>query len=204
MSITISLLHARTYFYSAMKTPAFKPRQRSLVDHARSSASPVNGYHMSKQNPDVLDRLCSPSPSHRDTLLHKKTLSPAMVCVGAGSSMLMSARNGHQAPGQSSLVKQMLNDKHRAPTSLVHLATRGKTFRSGVNISPVVVKLSGTGTYDLPSNSPSLNSSREEGSSTENGAHETGLRSTNGEGSPVKTRDPCDKNVVMSALRQRR
>ena len=187
-----------------MKTPAFKPKQRSLVDHARSSASPVNGYHMSKQNPDVLDRLCSPSPSHRDTLLHKKTLSPAIVRVGAGSSMLMSARNGHQAPtGQSSLVKQMLNDKHRAPTSLVHLATRGKTFRSGVNISPVVVKLSGAGTYDLPSNSSNLNSTREEGSSAENGA-EAGLKSTNGEGSPVKTRDPCDKNVVMSALRQRR
>lgn len=116
----------------------------------------------------------------------------------------MSARNGHQAPGQSSLVKQMLNDKHRAPTSLVHLATRGKTFRSGVNISPVIVKLSGATTYDLPSNSTSsYNSNREESSSAENGA-EAGLRSTNGEGSPVKTRDPCDKNVVMSALRQRR
>ena len=204
MSITICLLQTPTYLHSAMKTPAFKPRQRSLVDHAHSSASPVNGYHMSKQNPDVLDRLCSPSPSpsHRDTLLHKKTLSPAMVRVGAGSSMLMSARNGHQAPGQSSLVKQMLNDKHRAPTSLVHLATRGKTFRSGDNISPVVVKLSGTGTYDLPSNPSSLNSSRE-GSSAEIGA-EAGSRSTNGEGSPVKIRDPCDKNVVMSALRQRR
>ena len=186
-----------------MKTPAFKPKQRSLVEHARSSASPVNGYHMSKQNPDVLDRLCSPSPSHRDTLLHKKTLSPAMVHVGAGSSMLVSTRNGHQAPGQSSLVKQMLNDKHRAPTSLVHLATRGKTFRSGVNISPVVVKLSGAVTHDLPSNSSSLNSSREEGNGTENGA-EASSRSTNGEGSPVKSRDPCDKSVVLSALRQRR
>ena len=173
------------------------------MEHARSSASPVNGYHMSKQNPDVLDHLCSPSPSHRDTLLHKKTLTPAMVRVGAGSSMLISARNGHQAPGQSSLVKQMLNDKHRAPTSLVHLATRGKSFRSGVNISPVVVKLSGAATHNVPSNSSSLNSSREEGSSTESGA-EDNLRSTNGKGSPVKGRDPCDKNVVLSALRQRR
>lgn len=186
-----------------MKTPAFKPKQRSLVEHALSSASPVNGYHMSKQNPDVLDRLCSPSPSHRDTLLHKKTLSPAMVRVGTGSGMLTNARNGHQAPGQSSLVKQMLNDKHRAPTSLVHLATRGKTFRSGVNISPVVVKLSGAVTHDPSSNSSSLNSGQEEGNSAENGA-EASLRSTNGEVLPVKSRDPCDKNVVLSALRQRR
>ena len=174
------------------------------MEHARSSAAPVNGYHMLKQNPDILDCLCSPSPSHRDTLLHKKTLTPAMARVGAGSSMLISARNGHQAPGQSSLVKQMLNDKHRAPTSLVHLATRGKTFRSGVNISPVVVKLSGAATHNLPLNfSSSLNSSREEGSSAENGT-EASLRSTNGEGPPVKSQDPCDKNEVLSALRQRR
>ena len=173
------------------------------MEHARTSASPVNGYHMSKQNPDVLDRLCSPSPSHRDTLLHKKTLTPATVRVSAGGGVLIGARNGHQTPGQSSLVKQMLNDKHRAPTSLVHLATRGKAFRSGVNISPVVVKLSGAVTHNLPSNSSSLNSSREENGSAENHA-EASLRPSSGEGSPGKSRDPCDKNVVLSALRQRR
>ena len=167
------------------------------MEYAHSSASPVNGFHMLKQNPDVLDRLCSPSPFHRDTLLHKKTLSPAMVRVGAGSGV---AQKGHLASGQqSSLVQQMLNDKHRAPTSLVHLATRGKSFRSGINVSPVVVKLSGNMTYDLPSNSSSLNPSREDGSGSENGAE-----ATNGERLPVKSRDPCDKDVVLSALRQRR
>ena len=172
------------------------------MEYAHSSASPVNGFHMSKQNPDVLDRLCSPSPSCRDTLLNKKTLSPAMVRVGAGSGMFTSgvARKGHLASGQqSSLVQQMLNDKHRAPTSLVHLATRGKSFRSGINVSPVVVKLSGNTMYDLPSNSSSLNPSREDGSGSENGAE-----ATNGERLPVKSRDPCDKDVVLSALRQRR
>ena len=164
---------------------------------------------MSKQNPDVLDRLCSPSPSHRDHLLHKKTLTPATVRVGggAGGGVLIGTRNGH-SPGQSSLVKQMLNDKHRAPASLVHLATRGKSFRGSVNISPVVVKLSGAAPQNLPSSasgSSSLNSSREEIHviAQENG-HEVNPRLSDGEGLPGKKTDPCDKNVVLSALRQRR
>ena len=188
-----------------MKTPAFKPKQRSLVDHARSStSSPLNGYHMSKQNPDVLDRLCSPSPSHRDHLLHKKTLTPATVRVGGGGGgVLIGGRNGHSAT-QSSLVKQMLNDKHRAQASLVHLATRGKSFRNGVNISPVVVKLSGAAPQSLPSSSASsLNLSREENKIVENGS-EVSSRPSDGEASSGNKVDPCDKNVVLSALRQRR
>ena len=170
------------------------------MDHSRSSASPVNGYHMSKQNPDVLDRLCSPTPDH---LLHKKTLTPATVRVsGGGGGILIGTRNGH-LPGQSSLVKQMLNDKHRAAASLVHLATRGKSFRPGVNISPVVVKLSGVApSQGLPSNSSSTSNQGESGS-PENSA-EVKSRSSDGEGSAGKSRDPCDKNVVLSALRRRR
>ena len=169
------------------------------MEHARNSASAVNGYHMSKQNPDVLDHICSPSPSHRDHVLHKKTLTPAMVKVSGGGGILNLTRNG-QSPGQSSLVKQMLNDKHRAPASLVHLATRGKSLRTSVTISPVVVKLSGAPPKSLPS---SLNSSKEENGTPENGA-EVNTRLSNGEGSSGKSADPCDKNVVLSALRQRR
>ena len=171
------------------------------MDHARSSsASNVNGYHMSKQNPDVLDRLCSPSPSHRDHLLHKKTLTPATVRVGGGGGVLNLTRNGHLL-GQNSLVKQMLNDRHRAPASLVHLATRGKSFRTGVNVSPVVVKLSGATPQSLPS---SLNSSREENTTPENGSADSSTRLSEIKVASGKREDPCDKNVVLSALRQRR
>ena len=202
--ICTSLSHTHTH--SAMKTPAFKPKQVSLVDQAaRASASPINGYHMSKQNPDVLDRLCSPSPSHRDHLLHKKTLTPATVRVGGGGSgVLVGGRSSH-SPSQSSLVKQMLlNDKHRAPASLVHMATRGRGLRTGVNVSPVVVKLSGPPTQTLPPPAATPDSvAPVPNSMVENGT-EVDKTAVVGEGSPGKKSDPCDKNVVLSALRQRR
>ena len=188
-----------------MKTPAFKAKQMSLVDQAaRASASPVNSYHMSKQNPDVLDRLCSPSPSHRDHLLHKRTQSPAVVRVGGGSGVLVGGRNGH-SPAQSSLVKQMLlNDKHRAPASLVHLATRGKAFRTGVNVSPVVVKLSGSPAVQTLPSSLTSDSNQERSGVLENGSTEAEHKSVDRGGQSGKISDPCDKNVVLSALRQRR
>ena len=159
---------------------------------------------MSKQNPDVLDRLSSPSSSHRNPLLHKKVvLTPAVVRGRAGSSGIL----GHHVGGGGSLVKQMMNEKHRAPTSLVHLATRGKAFRTGVSVSPVVVKLSGVAmTHNIPSHSSSSSSSRAEGISTGNSAsRDSGCSmSPNEMRPPVTVQDPCDKNVVLSALRQRR
>ena len=117
--------------------------------------------------------------------------------------MLVGGRSSH-SPAQSSLVKQMLlNDKHRAPASLVHMATRGRGLRTGVNVSPVVVKLSGAPTQSLSSAATPDAVAQVPSNAVENGTEVEKTR-TEGEGSPGKKSDPCDKNVVLSALRQRR
>ena len=138
---------------------------------------------MSKQNPAVIDQLYSPSPassSHKNNLY--KTASP--LFNGLNHSRHLNGNRSGRTQVQSFL-RQTLNRRNSLPggtgTSLVHLAIQGRQRKyDSVPVSPVIVRLSG--------------SSLDEGKGMELGRLEEEETAVN----------PCDKDVVISALRQKR
>lgn len=150
---------------------------------ASSPLSLSHHYHMSRQNPAVLDKLYSidqPSPSQEELLY--KTHSPG---VNRAASSTLTARHlsGHSPHVglQSSLVKQTLSHRSSLPSaaaagsSIVQLAAR----RTHHSISPVVVRLAGP-----------------------DSALEPHRYSTSPRGE--RAADPCSKDAVVLALKQKR
>lgn len=158
---------------------------------------------MSRQNPDVLDQMyssLSSSGDHeslaqsmgRESITRNRAESPYLSGrINGYHSVAVSPRMGRTgAVSQVSYLRQMLDSRRSrsaSPSSLVQLATRkgvgkmGRLLKSGVG-SPVMVKLAG----------PGMKSTSERKEVQEE-------RTVNGFAS-----NPCDKEVVLSALRQRR
>eukprot|EP00731_Ephydatia_muelleri_P015342 Em0008g1062a len=163
---------ARLNFSPSVQSPTPLPK-RAPSSHLTLSHRPGE-YHMTKQNPAILDHLHSPrQASVKDPLIYKSptyfpppptqyTRSPLVH----NTSLLQHAINSHR-------------NSQPVGTSLVQLAVRGSK-RNGENglASPMIVRLSGAGSALRP-----------------RGGEEE-------EEHPVA--NPCDKDVIMSALKQRR
>ena len=135
---------------------------------------------MSKQNPAVLDFLYS-SPSSTQSY---KAASP-LFNYSYTNGFPVASRNG-RTPLHTSLLRQTLsnnkrrNSLPRTGSSLVHLAAQRKHRNyDSVPVSPVIVRLSGPASTVEDTTS----------------AHKD-------ENGKVKV-NPCDKNVVISALKKR-
>ena len=184
--------------YSSVKSQNSIP-SRGLMNgnYVHLSSSPINNntlqtyfqnrgkYHMSRQNPDVLDRMYASSNQQLQKISDNSVLND-------GQSPVMIGPSGHTGtvhftpPYQTTLLRQMLNARRlrsTPPSSLVELATMkgGRLLRKSV-ASPVVVKLAGV-----------KRSNREESG-----------RGKIVNGREQSTPNPCDKEVVLKALRQRR
>lgn len=180
-------------FHSSLATPRPTPQMHRLSgDHpGPSGTSRLGEYHRSKQSPSVLDQFLSPPttlsrPSHT---LYKSspTLNINLERFNSrsgGTGVLLSPSRRARTPLQAPLLPARLSDQRPSPfgPSLVNLAVRGRLRQSqSAAVSPVVVQLS----------SPS----------TSSGSSEVSQRIHNqGENRP----DPCDKEVVISALKQKR
>lgn len=149
---------------------------------------------MSRQNPNVLDQMCAPAPRPAGQDLrgnegggwhHKGAVSVGETAqTSKANHMSWKLNNYTPSPRQSSYLHHVL--KHRSqsnsPSSLVQLATRnspGRLLKYGIGRSPVTVRLAGV--------------KKEENKPME-------VRSI----SEDQQTDPCNKEVVLSALRQRR
>lgn len=149
---------------------------------------------MSRQNPNVLDQMYSPNQSTQGR--------ESVYTIGSRESPL----NGHRTLGvsprlggtgavsQVSFLRQMLNSRRARSASpgLVQLANRNGVGRTGrllkygvVGVSPVTVKLAG------------VKGIGEKGKMQPSGV-------TNGLDQNQRMPNPCDKEVVLSALRQKR
>lgn len=168
----------RHSFATANLPPTFSPL----------STSRMGEYHRAKQNPAVLDQFySSPSQTHLARNLYKTTPTPLSnsdrfgVPPGRQGSGFAPLRRA-QTPIQGSLFKGHLQTHHSSPpgTSLVSLAVRGRLRQTeSLPVSPVIVQLSNpteAGSTSRDSNAPA--------------------------GTP--SLDPCNKEVVISALKQKR
>lgn len=194
--------------FSSVKSPSTLPKRRALIPMSRSTPTNTTpfrstnnrlaDYHMSKQNPDVLDRMYSSSvpSSPRTSPLRSQMRNSPVYHNHSGTSSTSSSpgaqfqnRTSH-TPNQMSLLRQTLRAnkaQSSSKSSLVQLATQRTSVKlSGpaASISPVVVRLSRGA--DTP---PSPRLSR--GSSTVGGNEE-------------QARNPCDKDTVLLALRSKR
>ena len=175
---------------------------------------------MSRQNPDVLDKLY-PSPERdapensphqfqnvlelRDGRFAATTANkPVLETVNGHYSSLVSPNfpRGGVPPPQVSFLRQMLNSRRSqsvSPSSLVQLATRGggvRVRRGGGRLlkgrllgqSPAMVKLAGVGKTSQGSEVRDLLQQQQQQLN----------------GLDQQTHNPCDKETVLSALRQRR
>lgn len=153
---------------------------------------------MSRQNPDILDEMYTPPLASRGVGIGKEGGWETGNAMGnretrqAGPISSFSWRLNSMSPrlggtrnlSHNSHLHQVL--KHRSqgssPSSLVQLATKknaGRLLRNGIGRSPVTVKLAGV--------------KKEESQPMD-------VR----EMSVGESKDPCDKEVVLSALRQKR
>ncbi len=194
--------------FSSVKSPSTLPKRRALIPMSRttptnttpfrSTNNRLADYHMSKQNPDVLDRMYSSSvPSSPQTSPLRSQIRNSPLYHSGSSSTSSSPgvqfqnRMSH-TPSQMSLLRQTLRAnkaQSSSKSSLVQLATQRTSVKlngPAASISPVVVRLSRGA--DTP---PSPRLSR--GSST-----------NTGEGNEEQARNPCDKDTVLSALRSKR
>ena len=168
-------------YYSSVKTPPTAVRRLPYneINTMSNVGNRLGDYHMSKQNPAVIDQLYSP---HKSSLY--KTASP--LFNGLSHSGHLNGNRGGRTQIQTFL-RQTLNRRNSLPgggtgTSLVHLAIQGRQRKyDSVPVSPVIVRLSG-------SSLTGSNKGAELGSLDEEEA----------------TVNPCDKDVVVSALRQKR
>lgn len=162
-----------------------------------SGSSRLGEYHRSKQSPAVLDQFFSPPTtlSHPSHALYKgsptvninserfNVFSP----LSEGTALALSPSRRARTPLQSSFFPRRLSDQRASSfgSSLVNLAVRGRLRQShSAAVSPVIVQLS---TPSTPSGS--------------GGTSEVSQRiQSQGENQP----DPCNKEVVISALKQKR
>lgn len=200
-------------FCSSVNSPTL-PKKRALITMSRIPHTPLAitpptrnmnarlaDYHMSKQNPDVLDRMYSSSlPSSQNSHLANHMISPSPYHSGSGSTnsspgVLFQSRISH-TPNQSLLRQTLKASKAQtsSKSSLVQLATqRGSSIRLNnvSTISPVLVKLS-RGSDTPPS---AVRSTSELTMPT---VSETGVIGSTQSG------DPCDRDTVLTALRSKR
>ena len=173
--------------------------------------SKIGDYHMSRQNPDILDRMyarTAPTPGVggvvAKTINQKESGSPICHTPKTRQPGAMRLQDGCSpsdldSPHQIPLLRRMLNarkEKTNSPRSVVELATRGGRGK-GVGLlkkkgrSPVVLTIGGgrprrVGGRGLRS--------------WEEVSEGIGLEE---EPAGKKARqDPCDKEVVLEALRQ--
>lgn len=175
--------------------------------------SRMGRYHMSRQNPDVLDHMyasqATPTPQppstqqtrnfHRELIYTPQKSRPHHTAI-LGPYAVPADLNS--VPPQPSLLRQMLNARRAQSSSpsnsVVQFATRnGRRGRVGGGllkrglVSPVVVRLAGV---------------RRRGDET-CGGRERGWDGEDAgrfEREARDGRDPCDKEVVLDALRQKR
>ena len=145
---------------------------------------------MSKQNPAVIDQMYSSSASPQKDQLYK-TVTPLMSRNTRlnGSGILV--RND-STPGHTSLLKQTLGKIHQnslpGHSSLVQLAVRGSQRQyDSIGVSPVIIKLSGPEPTTREGLNPDL-----------------GMETSSWQNDRREVVNPCDKNVVLSALKQKR
>ena len=204
-------------------TSALRSPMTSVYQTTRS----LGEYHMSRQSPDVLDQMYSSSgaadnPDNPTHQFHhgdpggiiEPSYPPAVdrSALGRlnGHASAVIHRRGNSP--QLSYLRQLLNSRRSqspSPSSLVQLAARsgvgvGVGVRRGggrllrrhmVGGSPAVVKLAGVGRT-----SSEGEGERERGEGNQQQQQPQQL--TNG--LEERPRNPCDKEVVLSALRQRR
>lgn len=166
-------------------TPSLPPTLSPL------GTSRMGEYHRAKQNPAVLDQFySSPSQTRLARNLYKTTPTPLSnsdrfgLPPGRQGSGLAPLRRA-QTPVQGSLLKGRLQTYHSSPpgTSLVSLAVRGRLRQTeSLPVSPVIVQLSN------PTDAGNTSFS--------------GRDSSAPAGAP--SLDPCNKEVVISALKQKR
>lgn len=162
-----------------------------------SGGSRLGEYHRSKQSPAVLDQFFSPPTtlSHPSHTLYKS--SPTVNINSErfnvfsprseGPAVPLSPSRRARTPLQSSLLPRRLSDQRASSfgPSLVNLAVRGRLRQShSAAVSPVIVQLS----------SPS----------TPSGSGGTSELSQRTQGQGENQPDPCNKEVVISALKQKR
>lgn len=199
--------------FSTVKSPMVHPKKVSLMNVNRhsehSSITPLRNrladYHMSKQNPDVLDRMYSSLPSspvNGYRPLNNHTFTPPVhhnSSINSHSGMGLSFQNrATHTPVQMSLLRQTLKANRGqgsfglSQTSLVQLATQKGSLRINGSpaISPVVVRLSRGSELPVERQGDSESTALSDGDATS--PREGGLG------------NPCDKDVVLSALRRRR
>jgi hypothetical protein len=152
---------------------------------------------MSRQNPNILDEMYTPPPPNQDTGIGKEVRwdngdvgnneetrkSSHLSRRLKDFSMSPGLGGGTGSLSQNSYLRQVLKQRSRSssPSSLVQLATRknaGGLLKKGIGRSPVTVRLAGV--------------RKEEGQPEVKGV------------SAEERTNPCDKEVVLSALRQKR
>ena len=151
---------------------------------------------MSKQNPAILDRMySSPSSPQKEQLY--KTVSPFVNHTARLNGSGIVSRNC-RSPLHASLLRQTLGRVHRnslpGQSSLVHMAVHGsQRHYDSVGVSPVIVKLSSPDNKE-----PTDRSGLSRGLTTEASSWQ------NGERMSTAAPNPCDKTVILSALKQKR
>lgn len=167
---------------------------RPLALSPSGASSRLGEYHRAKQNPAVLDQFFSPPTVSRVSQSLYKS-SPAVPAISerfnvlssrpGGSSVPLSPSHRAQTPRQSSMLPGRLPDRVSPfGTSLVGLAIRSRLRQTESRaVSPVIVQLSN------PSSPSGLTSSNLPQSIQGQGENQL---------------DPCNKDVVISALKQKR
>ena len=193
------VIFARTHIdhahnYSSVKTPPLRSKRLLYNDVTPTNFNNRLGeYHMSKQNPAVLDRMySSPSSPQKEQLY--KTVSPLVNHTARLNGSGIVLRNC-RSPLHTSLLKQTLGRVRRNPLpGLVHMAVHGSQRRyDSVGVSPVIVKLSSPDSRESTNRNESSGELSLEASSWQND-----------ERTSMAAPNPCDKTTVLSALKQKR
>jgi len=213
---------------SSVNSPSNVAKKRPLINISKTPKTPQSAmssrladYHMSKQNPEMLDRMTSPSAHSRHTMVNNYTASAQYQYLGSnstGSSPYNTSMPGSHSvgsspyrfpgsnstgsspyhslgsnsalspfpsntPGTPSLLRQSLQAskaQSQARSSLVHLATQRSSVRLNSSpMSPGIVRIT-------RGSSTAANVPRESSSPA------------------IREPDPCDKDTVLSALRNKR
>ncbi len=154
----------------------------------------LRDYHMSRQDPAVLDRMYTSaptSPARQNGYLYGTSPNFANhITHSNGHSMASPAGSYSRASRTAlptSLLRQTLTNSRRSSlpggSSLVNMAVQRGGHAGSKNFSPVIVRLSGPAT-----------------SSDGGGRGEPANRQE----APGMAIDPCDKETVMSALKKKR
>jgi len=182
-------------------------RAESASPYRQDYLSKISDYHMSRQNPDILDRMYArATPTARvrvggmaRTTNQTELNSPICHTPKPRQPDVMGFQDGSpsdvDSPNQISLLRRMLNARKvqtNSPQSVVELAMRGgKGLRAGQGMG--LLRKRGRTPGVLTIGGGRLRSRQELGEGSGWEEEPTGK----------KTRqDPCDKEVVLEALRQ--